>query len=130
MRYCFQLSDIQDSTQLTQYATFETVCGETLAYTLRIQMKNGLILNERNLEKKTIKLYFEMSFKSNLPPRKSIQNFILQEQINNKIIYINYIPGSIISIPKIQMVTTLYTKRTQEINFDQLVSTDKSTNKL
>lgn len=71
-----------------------------------------------------------MPFKSNLPPRKSIQNLVLQEQINNKIIYINYIPGSIISIPKIQMVTTLYTKRTQEINFDQLVSTDKSTNKL
>lgn len=48
-------------------------------------MKNGLILNEGNLEKKTIKLYFEMPFKSNLPPGKPIQNFILQEQINNKL---------------------------------------------
>lgn len=41
-----------------------------------------------------------MLFKSNLPPGKSIQNFILQEQINNKIIYINDIPGSIISNTK------------------------------
>lgn len=66
-------------------------------------MKNGLILNEGNLEKKnkqTRKLYIEMLFKSNLPPGKSIQNFILQEQINNKIIYINDIPGSIISNTK------------------------------
>lgn len=71
-----------------------------------------------------------MPFKSNLPPGKSIQNFILQEQINKKIIYINDIPGSIISMPKTQMVTALYMKGSQEINFDQLVSTDKSTNKL
>lgn len=41
-----------------------------------------------------------MPFKSNLPPEKSIQIFILQEQINNKIIYINGIPGSIISNTK------------------------------
>lgn len=66
-------------------------------------MKNGLILNEGNLEKKkkqTRKPYIEMPFKSNLPPEKSIQNFILQEQINKKIICINSIPGSIISNTK------------------------------
>lgn len=37
---------------------------------------------------------------------------------------------ALLAIPKTQIVTTLCRKGTQEINFDQLVSTDKSTNKL
>lgn len=37
---------------------------------------------------------------------------------------------ALLAIPKTKMVTTLCMKGIQEINFDQIVSNDKSTNKL
>ena len=74
LRYCFQLSDIQDFTQLTQYATFETVCGKILPILWEYKWKTDLS-SMRGIWKKnqkTRKPYIEMPFKSNLPPEKSI----------------------------------------------------------